>query len=116
MKNWSIRILTLCAFAASASYGSAQEESKETGEKEIKVQKHTVMERFNPELVVSVEDRIQLKQDRIVELRRTKELLDTLSISKRKRRKLMRDLRRSPVFSERLNKIIAENTFEEDEN
>ncbi len=80
----------------------------------LKVQRHTVMERFEPELVISVEDRIQLKEDRIITLQRTKQLLDTLDISDRKRRKLIRDLKRSPVFSERLVKVIAETKFEDD--
>lgn len=78
---------------------------------EIKVQKYTVMERFEPNLVVSVEDRIQLKKDRIVETSRTKELLDTLDISNRKRRKLLKDLQLSP-FSNRLSKVVAEAKFE----
>jgi len=116
MKNRSAGILIVCAFFTSISFSLAQDTQIEIEKNEIKVQKHTVMERFEPEMVISVEDRIQLKQDRIVELRRTKELLDTLSISKRQRRKLLRDLRRSPVFSERLNKVIAENIFEEDDN
>ena len=78
---------------------------------DIKVQKYTLMERFEPNLVVSMEDRIQLKKGRIAETNRTKELLDTLDISDRKRRKLLKDLRLSP-FSNRLSKVIAEAKFE----
>lgn len=116
MINRGTRILTLVMLFVGTSVIFAQDANKQNEKKNIKVQKHTVMEKFEPELVIPVEDRIQLKEDRIVELKRTKELLDTLSISKRKRRRLMRDLRRSPVFSDRLNKVIAENKFEENEN
>lgn len=114
MKNWGTKIFAFVMLIAGTSFGLAQDTPKRIEKKNIKVQKHTVMEKFEPELVIPVEDRIQLKEDRIVEIKRTKELLDTLSISKRKRRKLMRDLKRSPIFSERLNKVIAENKFEED--
>lgn len=116
MKNRGTKILAFAMFIAGTSFGLAQDTAKQIEKKNIKVQKHTVMEKFEPELVISVEDRIQLKQERIVQLKETKELLDTLSISKRKKRKLMRDLRRSPIFSDRLNKVIAENKFEENEN
>ncbi len=109
-------VMTLCLLLLGICTALGQTTAKNPEKKQIKVQKHTVMERFDPELVIPVEDRIQLKKDRIVEFRRTKELLDTLSISKRKKRKLMRDLKRSPIFTERLNKVIADNTFEDDDN
>ncbi|MFH6603915.1 hypothetical protein ACEZ3G_10545 [Maribacter algicola] len=114
MKPGNIKI-TLYLLFLYASVALGQTTAGNLEKKQIKVQQYTVMERFDPNLVLPVEDRIQLKKDRIVEFRRTKELLDTLSISKRKKRKLMRDLRRSPIFTERLNKVVAENTLEDNE-
>ena len=81
---------------------------------EIKVQKRTLVEQFEPDLVKPVEERVALKERRITHQRTTKRILDTLDISDRKRRKLMRELRRSP-FSERIAKtILAETEFEDD--
>lgn len=93
----------------------AQSTPQKSDVEEISVQEHTLMERFEPDFVVSVEDRIQLKRDRIAKISHTKELLDILDISDRKRRKLLEDLRWSP-FSTRLSKVIAETKFESIEN
>ncbi|WP_273566918.1 hypothetical protein [Maribacter halichondriae] len=117
MRSFTKHSLFLFLFMMGTLLVSAQTQTVngDTEKKEkLKVQRHTVMERFEPELVISVEDRIQLKEDRIITLQRTKQLLDTLDISDRKRRKLIRDLKRSPVFSERLVKVIAETKFEDD--
>ena len=108
--------LVLGLFIAGMLFGFSQNTPTKLQQEKLKVKKHTLMERFEPEMVIPVEDRIQLKEDRIVQLKETKELLDTLNITERKRRKLIRDLRRSPIFSNRLNKIIAENKYVEDEN
>ena len=116
MKKLTPIVLMLSFFLTAISVGFAQHTLTKAEKKQLKVQRHTVMERFEPEMVLSAEDRLQLKEDRIIHLIATKELLDTLNISKRKRRRLMRDLKRSPIFSERLNKVIAETKFEEDDN
>ncbi len=82
--------------------------------KDIKVQKRTLMGQFEPDMVKPVEERIALKERRITHQRITKRILDTLDISDRKRRKLMRELRKSP-FSGRIAKtILAGTEFEED--
>ncbi len=71
------------------------------------------MEQYDPDMVISVEERIRLKEERYYELLRRKSIIDTLDISKHKKRKLLRDLYRSP-FSNRLSKAIVETNFEED--
>jgi hypothetical protein len=82
--------------------------------KELKVQKRTLMGQFEPTLVKPVEERVALKEKRIAYQRTTKRMLDTLDISDRKRRKLMRELRKSP-FSDRITKtILAETEFEDE--
>ena len=116
MKKLTPIVLMLSFFLTATSVGFGQHTLTQAEKKQLKVQRHKVMERFEPEMVISAEDRLQLKEDRIIHLIATKELLDTLNISKRKRRRLMRDLKRSPIFSERLNKVIAETKFEEDDN
>lgn len=82
--------------------------------KEIKIQKRTLVGQFEPDLVKPVEERAALKEKRITHQRTTKRILDTLDISDRKRRRLMRELRKSP-FSERIAKtILAETEFEDE--
>ncbi|SDL24186.1 hypothetical protein SAMN04488514_101126 [Kriegella aquimaris] len=86
-----------------------------TPKKDVSVQKHTLMERFEPDLMVPLEERIALKKQRIADAQRTRALLDTLDISERKRQKLLNDLKESP-FSNRLSKTIADSKFEDAEN
>lgn len=88
---------------------AAQDEKKES----ITVQKYTVMDKFAPELVPTASERLALKEDRIAHQIHTKMILDTLDISKRKRRRLLRELKRNP-FSDQLDKIIMAETHFED--
>lgn len=71
------------------------------------------MDQFAPELVPSASERLALKKDRIAHQENTKMILDTLDISNRKRRRLLRELKRNP-FSEHLHKIIMAETHFED--
>lgn len=81
----------------------------------IKITKYTVMSKFEPDYVAPADERVNQKKQRIVEAYRQKSILDTLSISDRKRKKLIRDLSDSP-FSERLSKaLIVETEFEDEE-
>ncbi|MBQ4914999.1 hypothetical protein J8L85_11160 [Maribacter sp. MMG018] len=86
---------------------------QETVKKEITVEKYTLMDKFEPTYVLPVDRRIKLKKNRITHQRQTKKILDTLDISDRKRRRLIRELKRSP-FSEKVQDIItAETQFED---
>ncbi|WP_047245231.1 hypothetical protein [Maribacter thermophilus] len=86
---------------------------QETVKKEVRVEKYTLMDKFEPEYVLPVDQRIKLKKNRIAHQRHTKQILDTLDISDRKRRRLIRELKRSP-FSEKVQHIItAETQFED---
>lgn len=93
----------------SINYTVAQEKAKKDTDKTIKVKKRTIMERYEPEMVISAEERLQKKLERLAEIKRKRAIIDTLSISNRKRRKLLLELYRSP-FSTRLSKAIAEAT------
>ena len=94
-------------FFLSVNYTVAQEKTKKDTDKDVKVKKRTVMERYEPELVISAEERLQKKKERLAEIKRKRSIIDTLSISNRKRRKLLLELYRSP-YSERLSKAIAD--------
>lgn len=78
-----------------------------------KIKKRTLLTKFESDYVLSVSERIALKQSRIAHQYRTKELLDTLDISDRKRKRLIKELKRNP-FSNRIQDIIAEKTALED--
>jgi hypothetical protein len=110
MKKTTILAKSLVVFVGGIFMATAQS----TANKPIKVQKRTLMDKFEPDLVKPVDERIALKEKRIASQQQTKKILDTLDISDRKRRRLMRELRRSP-FSERIQKtILAETEFEDE--
>jgi len=94
--------------------GQSTDKKPVADKKQVKVQKRTIMDQFEPNYVKPVEERIALKEKRIATQQQAKKILDTLDISERKRRRLMRELRRSP-FSERVQKtILAETEFEDE--
>ena len=68
--------------------GNAQSKESDTMGKKLKVEKWTVLEEYEPDMILSAEDRMDLKKNRIVEAKRRKGILDTMDISDRKRKKL----------------------------
>lgn len=99
----------IVAFTASSAMLQAQEK-----EKKHEVTKYTIMERFEPELVLTPEERVQLKEERVAEIVKTREIVDTLDIRERKREKLLNDLLEKP-YSTRLSKTMAKLEFEDEE-
>lgn len=92
---------------------SAQEKTKSIVlKKDFEIQKHTIMERFEPGYVVSVAERAEMKNKRIEDTEYTLSVLDTIEISNRKRRQLLHDLKYNPL-SVRLNKFIVDTKFED---
>lgn len=82
--------------------------------KDFEVQKHTIMEQFEPGYVMPVSEREEMKRKRIANAEYALRVLDTVQISDRKRKLLLRDLQYNP-FSDRLNKFIVESKFEDDD-
>ncbi|WP_405382330.1 hypothetical protein [Maribacter sp. LLG6340-A2] len=78
------------------------------------VKKRTLLNQFESDYVLPASKRIALKQSRIAYQYHTKEILDTLDISDRKRKRLIEELKRNP-FSERIQEAIA-NELEVEEN
>jgi len=108
------RKYTLVVFLfAITSIGYCQLENKNSDKNELTVKKRTVLERFDSDLVIAPEERMKLKIDRIAAIRERLEIMDTLDISDRKRRRLLKELYRSP-FSDEWNKVIADMEFEEE--
>lgn len=81
---------------------------------DVKVKKYTVMEQYEPELVLSVDIRVRLKKERMATIKRRRGILDTLVISERRRERLLKALLKNP-FSDKLNKAVANIEFIEDE-
>jgi len=78
------------------------------------VKKHTVMEKFEPDLVIPVNERRRLKEERKQMVVQRKNVLDTMSISDRRRSRLLRELNENP-FSNRVNRAFADIKFEDDD-
>ena len=91
---------------------NAQETDKNEA-KEIKVVKKTLMELYAPELILDAEERTLLKKQRIALIEKRRKIIDTLSISKRRKRSLLRELYSTP-YSEKWDKWIADIAFEND--
>ena len=92
--------------------GYGQEKTRISTKEEIVVKKRTVLERFDSDLVITPEERMKLKLERIAAIEKRLEIMDTLNISDRQRRRLLKELYRSP-FSDEWNKVIADLEFEE---
>ena len=102
--------LFLLAFALPIN---AQKNLSSSSKNHVRVKKHTVLGQFEPELVLSSEERLQLKSERIATLEKRREIIDTLDISDRKRRQLLKELYSSP-FSYKWDKVITEIELEDE--
>ncbi len=94
--------------------GTAALQAQESYKKKHEVTKYTVMERFEPEMILSPQERIQLKENRVAEIEQTRTIVDTLDISERKRERLLQDIIDQP-YSSRLSKTMAKLEFEDEE-
>lgn len=92
----------------------AQDSTSGKKSQNVKVKKYTVMEQYEPELMLSVNERIRLKKKRIATIKRRRGILDTLDISERRRERLLKELLNNP-FSDKLNKAVADIEFAKDE-
>jgi hypothetical protein len=102
-------VVFLLAFSA---IGFSQQGQNKQDNKGLSLQKRTALEQFESDLVISPEDRMKLKKARVIAIQKRLEIMDTLNISDRQRRKLLKELYRSP-FSDEWNKVLAGLEFEE---
>ena len=78
------------------------------------VTKRPLLNQFESDYVLTASERIALKQSRIAYQYRVKEILDSVEISDRKRKRLLLELKRNP-FSEKIKEVGAEYTQVEEE-
>ncbi|MGB5437589.1 MAG: hypothetical protein WBM98_16970 [Maribacter sp.] len=109
MKKSILGVVGLLFLFLGSTHMSAQANDAE----KIKIKKHTVMELYEPDLVLSVDARMQLKVEHKNTMARRNSILDTLDISERRRQRLRKLLLKNP-FSDQLNKAMAEIEFEDD--
>lgn len=105
------RNLFWCGLFFTTISATAQEVNDMNTEKSVV--KYTIMERFEPELILTATEREKMKAERFAEIKSKMEILDTLDISERKRDRLIEDLMEDP-FSPRLARTLAEIEFQED--
>ncbi|MGB5500745.1 MAG: hypothetical protein WBM77_17570 [Maribacter sp.] len=106
-------IASLLYFLGSVQLIAQDPEPREKNQN-VKVKRYTVMEQYEPELVLSVNERVRLKKKRIATIKRRRGILDTLDISERRRERLLKELLDNP-FSDRLNRAVADIEFVADE-
>ncbi|MBT8300063.1 MAG: hypothetical protein KJO63_01910, partial [Maribacter sp.] len=68
-------ITFLCCFLSIQL--SAQDARPEVTNEDLEVKKYTVMEKFEPDLVLSVNERVRLKKERLAAIERRRGILDT---------------------------------------
>ncbi len=112
IKKFPLKTLGLLCMITGTSAFAQQKLQDDT--KNMEVTKYTVMERFEPGLVLSTEERVELKEAYKAERELRREIIDTLHITERKREKLLNDLAKNP-FSARLSRTLtlAEIEFED---
>lgn len=108
-----LRGLNILLFLLVAIGMNAQSDFQTTERKEVKVQKYTVMEKFEPDYVIPVDERKRLKFERREMVAHRRSILDTLNISDRRRSRLLRELNKNP-FSDKVNRKFAEIEFVDD--
>lgn len=120
MKISKIMTAGLCVFLlGSASLIAQQDITKprtaklKVDKSKVKVQRHTVMSRFDEDLASSEEERLKKRFERIADTEKKLSILDTLDISQRRKKMLLRDLKYAP-YSTRLNKATLVDTKFED--
>jgi hypothetical protein len=72
----------------------------------IQVKRYTVMQQYAPELVVPADERARMKEERITTVRYREAVIDTLDIPEWKKRKLLRELYRTP-FTDEWDKVFT---------
>ncbi|WP_425237105.1 hypothetical protein [Ulvibacterium sp.] len=109
--DFEMKKLANCTLGLATLFFGVQTTKAQNSEREEStITERTYMERFEPQLIKSVEERLALKQLRIAEMRRKMTILDSLDISERKRKALLKDLRNNP-FSHRLSKTLSNIEF-----
>ncbi|MDH3698653.1 MAG: hypothetical protein OEQ81_08300 [Flavobacteriaceae bacterium] len=91
----------------------AQDSIALPSENELKVRERTVLGQFESDMVLTADARLKKKLERRDLITKRRSIIDTLDISDRRRRRLLKELYNSP-FSNRWEKLVATMEFKED--
>lgn len=106
MKNTRFTLFCLVVFVLGALKMSAQDSATKIETPVEEEEEGPLMYRFEPDFIAS-------NEQKSMDIDRARKILDTLQISDRKRRRLLKDLYKNE-FSERLQKaLVADIKFEE---
>lgn len=107
LKNRTLLVLCIGLLLTCANSLQAQQSEENNLKVAFGEEEGPLMFKFEPNFLTSVELRRE-------EIKRTRAIIDTLNVSDRKRRKLLKDLYKNGI-SERLSKaMVAETKFEND--
>ncbi|MCW5515308.1 hypothetical protein [Muriicola sp. Z0-33] len=106
--------LIICLFAGAVSTPLCAQETKKGDKKEVAVVKRTLIEKYEPEMILTAEDRARLKLERMALIQKRHSIIDTLDISERRKRSLLKELYRTP-HSYKWDKLIADLEFKDED-
>lgn len=106
--------LIICLFACAFSAPLYAQEIKKSQKNEVVVVKRTLIEKYEPEMILTAEDRARLKLERMALIQKRHSIIDTLDISERRKRSLLKELYRSP-HSYKWDKLIADLEFKDED-
>ncbi|MBT8236902.1 MAG: hypothetical protein KJO04_11960 [Bacteroidia bacterium] len=114
MKNTALPCYFICFFVLiGCSELLGQDSLAFPPEKKLKIRDRTVLGQFESNLVLSADERLKKKLERRELIAKRRAIIDTLDISERRRRRLLKELYGSP-FTTRWDKVVASMEFEED--
>ena len=109
MKKLSLVLFFLYALVLSSFEMTAQDVSqKQINPRENEEEEGPILFKFEPDFLISVTERQE-------ELQRKKELLDTMGISDRRRRKLLKNLLKTTRLKHPPKVLVTDTTFENPE-
>lgn len=111
MKKYSY--FTMCSLALFGTSTMISQQADDIEKNSQPVVKYTLMERFEPELTLTLRERKRMKAERFAEIKLKMQMLDTMDISERRREKLLSDVIEKP-YSTRLSRNMADSQFEEE--
>ena len=114
MKFLALLFYSLCLFLLiGVTDLKAQDSIAIPTKDELKVRERTVLGQFESNLVLSAEERLKKKLERKELIAKRHAIIDTLDISERRRKRLLKELFNSP-FTTRWEKVVASMDVEED--
>ena len=119
MKNPFLSSFCLFIFCLGVGILSSRAQEMHTiaPHKKYAVKKRTILEEYEPFMVLSAEERLVMKKEREAILTYRREIIDSLQISDKKRKKLLRELYLSPSsaqWDKLSTRILDEEEINED--